>query len=206
MPSFAAALRAISDCVQNQTTNAPAITPARRPTPVQDRLARIVIMGFSARAGRAPAGFAFYQHPFELPPEFICNGITVGAAIARRVCFDGFTDGDDGVQWRMRAGGVGQVLLVTLDGFEQTLGSWRIGEVVARVTVQLLGEIQVRELPPATRALLLGEFAMDHVGQDRRAQTLDPRHRIRFAVSAVPLPFEWFQEVIEQTRKPLHDA
>src|SRR5216117_533899 len=47
---------------------------------------------------------------------------------------------------------------------------------------------------------------MDHVRQDGGAQTLDPRHRIRFAASAVPLPFEWFQEVIEQTRKSLHHA
>src|SRR5439155_10652376 len=49
-------------------------------------------------------------------------------------------------------------------------------------------------------------FAMDHVRQDGGAQTLDSRHRIRFAASAVPLPFERFQEVIEQTRKPLHYA
>ena len=154
--------------------------------------------------GRAPAGFAFLQHHFELPSEFIRNGIAVGTAIARRVCFDRFADGDDRVQRRMRAGGVGQIFLVTLDGLQQTLGGWRIGKVVARVTMQLLGEIQVRELPPAAGVLFLGEFAMDHVRQDGGAQTLDPRHRIRFAASAVPLPFEWFQEVIEQTRKPLH--
>src|SRR5439155_20563569 len=72
--------------------------------------------------------------------------------------------------------------------------------------MQLLGEIQVRELPPAAGALFFGEFAMDHVRQDGGAQTLDSRHRIRFAASAVPLPFERFQEVIEQTRKPLHYA
>ena len=46
--------------------------------------------------GRAPAGFAFLQHPFELPPEFIRNGIAVGSAIARRVCFDGFADATPG--------------------------------------------------------------------------------------------------------------
>src|SRR5205814_700487 len=148
MPSFAAALRAMSDCVQNQTTSAPAIAPARRPTPDQDRPARMVIMGsevwgLGSGGLGAPAGFAFLQHHFQLPSEFIRNGIAVGTAIARRVCFDRFADRDDRVQRRMRAGGVGQIFLVMLDGLQQTLGGRRIGEVVARVTMQLIGQILV---------------------------------------------------------------
>src|SRR6266566_2630342 len=68
MPSFAAALRAISVCVQNQTTNAPAITPARRPTPVQDRLAKMMLMESEVwglgSGGWCAGGFCF-------PPAYV---------------------------------------------------------------------------------------------------------------------------------------
>ena len=92
-------------------------------------------------------------------PEFIRNGIAVSAAIPCRGDFNGLANGDDGVQRRMRSGRVGQVFLVALHGFQQALGRWVIGEIVARVTMQLLGEIQVRKLPPSALALFLGEFA-----------------------------------------------
>ena len=41
--------------------------------------------------------------------EYIRQGIDLAAAIPGRRCFDGFAHRDDGMQWGMRAGHVGQI-------------------------------------------------------------------------------------------------
>src|SRR5581483_85530 len=52
MPFWGADFRAINDCVQNQTTNAPATTPARRPMPGQCIPANDCVMVWFGRCGR----------------------------------------------------------------------------------------------------------------------------------------------------------
>src|ERR1035441_1652332 len=95
---------------------------------------RISIMASYVMLSDATAVFAFLKHRFELPPEFVGNGVAVGAAIPRWRRFDGFADGDDGMNRRMRPGGVGQVFLITLHRFQEALGRRRACQVVTRVT------------------------------------------------------------------------
>ena len=81
--------------------------------------------------------------------------------------------------------------------FEQPFGGRGMGEVITRITMQLLGDIQIGELSPSMRALRLGEFAMDYVGHYGRAQAFDSGHWIGLTSSPGPFLLERFQEVIE---------
>jgi len=108
-------------------------------------------------------GLAFLKHHLELPSEFVGNGVAVGSAVPRWCGFDRVADQDDRMKRPMRAGIVGQVFLITFQRFEQTLRGDNIGEVVARITMQLLGEVQILELPPTARALRLGNLTLNHI-------------------------------------------
>ena len=132
--------------------------------------------------------------------------VVAGIAIARGRRLDRLTDGDDRVGGWMRTRRIGQILLVALHGFQQPLRRRIIGKVIPRVAMELLGDIKVRDLPLAARALLLAEFTVDHVRQDGGAQAFHPAHRVGFTTAADPLLLERSQQVIEQTRQPLDGA
>ena len=64
------------------------------------------------------------------------------------------------------------------------------GEVIAGVTVQLLGQVQVRQLTPTPAGFGFAQPGVDHIGQNGRAQALDAGHGIGLRASADPLLFE----------------
>src|SRR6185369_5012397 len=49
------------------------------------------------------------------------------------------------------------------------------------------------------------ELALNHVGQDSRAQSFDSAHGVSFAMAVTPLFFKWIQKVIEQDRESFAD-
>ena len=63
------------------------------------------------------------------------------------------------MQRAMHTGHVGQIFLEAFHRLENPLGARLGGEVIGRIAGELLGEVNVRELPPAAVAFGLGDVA-----------------------------------------------
>src|SRR5262249_15860322 len=94
----------------------------------------------AARAATTPR-FALFEQPLESVSKFVGDWLSITAALSGGRCFDCLTDRNDCVKRWMRALIVRKIFLVSFNGFQQMLRSRFIGEIITRVTMQLLDDV-----------------------------------------------------------------
>src|SRR5687768_16069900 len=129
--------------------------------------------------------------------------IAFAPRFARGTNLNGFADAHDGGDGGVGADLVSEVLLEALDRFQEPLRLGVRRDVVGRVVGDLLSDIDVGQVQPATLPLGVGDGVVDHVGQDGGAEALDAGDDVRLARTFQPFPFQGIEDRIQQVVEAL---
>lgn len=98
----------------------------------------------------------------------------------------------------MHGGAIGEIFFHPFDGFEDTCFGGRVLEVGGRVGGDLLGEVDIAKVFPATFAFVEREITLDEIGDDFHTEIFDAGDDGSGLFGLGPFAFEWVEEMIDQ--------
>src|ERR1019366_6538766 len=143
------------------------------------------------------------QHCLKLLPYSRHYRINVNAALSGGADLDGLADFNRCPKRPVNMDLVGEILLVPLHCLQHLLGRRLLPEVLRWIEGDLLCEIGVRKLPPATHPFLLGNIACHHVRKDGDADGPDSGRGFTWPLAVQPFLFQWHKEPVNEAVQAL---
>src|SRR5208282_3474957 len=113
-------------------------------------------MRLAARHACRPDCLQPGEHGFKLPPYVRYYRVSLDATLARRADLDGLANLDRHMNRPVNMDLVGEVLLVPLYRLQHLLRRGLLPEILGRIEGDLLGEVRIGKLLPASHRFRLG--------------------------------------------------